>query len=239
MPHRILMSCAVAWGCLLAAGLELLHAGPPTGTHVQPCPHCAAGHHHHGQNHSTGRGYWQGYQGAYRHWVLGQHVAEWHAARRAYYNATDGTAPFGPTIRGPRDTQIANGLAERMTLYAYDFQPIESATAEQLNVYGVRRLQQLAPILSAHACELRIAPSGNVEVDEARKVQVIAQLAEMGTPIPPDAVIIREPGTRALDGIEAEMIYLQMLSEYGGGALGAGDANSGSFLPIPVTPTQQ
>jgi hypothetical protein len=121
--------------------------------------------------------------------------------RGKWKNQPDWATPFGQSIAANLSTQVANGVAARMTLYDYDF---ERGT-DKLNYRGRDRLHQIAALLPCNAYpvvveRLPYAP----ELADARRMTVLNELAAV---LPPDRVVVGAPLAVPLSGVEAEIIY--------------------------------
>jgi hypothetical protein len=102
-------------------------------------------------------------------------------------------------------TQVANGVAARMTLYDFDFE----RGGTRLNYRGRDRLRQIAALLPHNEFpvvleRLPFAP----DLAEARRLAVLNELAEMA---PPDRVVVGPPLAVPLRGVEASAIYDNLL----------------------------
>jgi hypothetical protein len=111
-------------------------------------------------------------------------------------------------------------------LYHYDF--IEGS--DQLNEKGRDRLLRLAGLLCASPAPLVIertlyAPG----LDEARRLSVLNALGHISVAVPVERVVIGPAMARGLDGIEAELIYQNLLiqTQSGGTREGAGGGSVG------------
>jgi hypothetical protein len=116
--------------------------------------------------------------------------------------------PLGYSVAAPYRTQVANAAAARMTLYDYDF----VNGSNQLNYRGKDRLRQIAALLPSHPFpvvieRLPFAP----ELAEARRLTVLNELGAVA-PLPPEQVVVGPPAAVPLRGVEAEAIYLNLLS---------------------------
>ena len=141
--------------------------------------------------------------------------------------------PFGMSVSMHYETHVANGVAARMTLYDYDF----LRGGDQLNVRGKDRVRQLAALMEINPFPVVVermpyAPG----LAEARRQAVLAELAAVMPRVPAERVVIGPPIAVPLQGVEAELIYQNLLLQTGtAGALpgtgagpGSGTSNSGS-----------
>jgi hypothetical protein len=134
--------------------------------------------------------------------------------------------PLGGSLYANCNVQVANAIAARLMLYHYDF--IEGS--DQLNQKGSDRLLRLAGLLCASPAPLVIertpwAPG----LDEARRLTVLNALGHISAAVPVERVVIGAPMARGLDGIEAEIIYQNLLiqTQSGGTREGAGGGSVG------------
>jgi hypothetical protein len=134
--------------------------------------------------------------------------------------------PLGASLYASCNVQVANAIAARLMLYHYDF--IEGS--DQLNEKGRDRLLRLAGLLCASPAPLVIertlyAPG----LDEARRLSVLNALGHISVAVPVERVVIGPAMARGLDGIEAELIYQNLLiqTQSGGTREGAGGGSVG------------
>jgi hypothetical protein len=120
----------------------------------------------------------------------------------------------------------ANGQAAQMALFRFDFvdgQP-------QLNLRGHDQLVRISALLQAHDDwplvieRTAMCPA----LAEARRLTVLNILAHAGCPVSPERVVIGLPVPNGLSGPEAELIYLNALSQV---------RSEGSRALLPQEPT--
>lgn len=138
--------------------------------------------------------------------------------------------PLGACVNAHREVQICNGLAAQMVLYGYDFCSADGPDAASLNVHGQQRLWAMVEL--AHHTRQRpigIERSGNPALDAARRAQVIGLLRISKADLPETCVVIGCPTATGLSGVEARLIYENLLQQTrsGGPAFPAG--GSGGF----------
>jgi hypothetical protein len=144
-----------------------------------------------------------------------------------------GAPPLGQTIFAHFQTHVVNGQAARMVLYHYDFQPGGSA----LNLRGKDRLAKIAA---------RFVPDGhpiiierildNPVLGEARREAVLKELGQLQIPVSPDAVVVGAPPAIGLHGVEAELIYLNQLSQTQAGPSNCGNMGGPSGIAPYAAP---
>jgi hypothetical protein len=120
--------------------------------------------------------------------------------------------PLGMSVSMHYETHVANGAAARMTLYDYDF----LRGGDQLNVRGKDRVRQLAALLELNPFPVVVermpyAPG----LAEARRRAVLAELAAVMPRVPAERVVIGPPIAVPLQGVEAELIYQNLLLQTG------------------------
>jgi hypothetical protein len=149
--------------------------------------------------------------------------------------------PLGATIARHFETQVANGVAARMTLYDYDF----DCGTDRLNYRGKDRVRQIACLLSQNLFPVVIERTPQTPgLAEARRAAVLTELAEASATVHPDRVVIGQPLAVPLHGREAEIIYVNLLRQtdrlgfplyqslYGTGGFGIGSGTSGGGFGI-------
>jgi len=140
--------------------------------------------------------------------------------------------PLGASVDAMIATQVANGEAAQMVLYHYDF----VRGRAELNFRGARRLQKLSSRLLSNPYPLIIQPTiGNLKLDAARVTAIQEAVALLPVPIAPDRVVIGEPPSRPLDGIDAEVVndlWLRLM--YTGAYQPYGVDDSGGVLRSPI-----
>jgi hypothetical protein len=134
--------------------------------------------------------------------------------------------PLGASLYANCNVQVANGIAARLMLYHYDF--IDGS--DQLNQKGRDRLLQLAGLLCASPAPLVIERTLSAPgLDEARRLTVLNALGHISVAVPVERVVIGPCMARGLDGIEAELIFQNLLiqTQSGGTREGAGGGSVG------------
>jgi hypothetical protein len=150
--------------------------------------------------------------------------------------------PLGHFVYLHGKTEVANGDAARMVLYHYDF--LEGG--DQLNPRGRYQLEKIAALLPQNFNPVIIeATPGAPGLDEARRVAVACVLACGPFPVPSERVVVGRPLAIPLQGVEAVIIYRNLLSNTesgglrGGGGIATGlgqtgTTGSGILAPTPL-----
>jgi hypothetical protein len=123
--------------------------------------------------------------------------------------------------------QVNNAIAAQMILHEYDF----VCGGTKLNLHGSDRLLHLALLLKSYECPLIVERTPyDVGLAESRRIAVLNQLADLGIVVPPERVVIGVSPAIPLRGVEAELIYRNILkqSENGGYQQGQGSGTNGS-----------
>lgn len=126
--------------------------------------------------------------------------------------------PFGTFTNMQLTRQMETGEAARLVLYHYDFVQDENG----LTPRGKYQLAKMISMLSRCECSLVIQQANDdPELDEARRVAVLTELAQRGLPLAADRVIVGVPSVKGLQGIEAQSVNrnFQQNSESRGGSL--------------------
>ncbi len=139
--------------------------------------------------------------------------------------------PFGTALQSNMDLQIANGQRARLVLYDYDFENAADRDRAMLNAAGRRKLDRLVPVLESTGFPLIIEPSGSGEgLSESRRNHVVNLLEnEMHFPIASEQVVVRDPPSAGLRGVEAyEMDRNQLSRTRSQGSGSSSDSSSRS-----------
>lgn len=126
--------------------------------------------------------------------------------------------PFGTFTNMQLTRQMETGEAARLVLYHYDFVQDENG----LTPRGKYQLAKMISMLSRCECSLVIQQTADEpELDEARRVAVLTELAQRGLSLSADRVIIGVPSVKGLQGIEAQSVNrnFQQNTESRGGSL--------------------
>jgi hypothetical protein len=138
--------------------------------------------------------------------------------------------PLGASLYAFGNTHVANGEAARMVLYNYDF--VENS--DQLNLRGRDQLAKLMPLLSSSPFPLVIERTPNAPgLDDSRRIAVFNELGRMSVALPVERIVIGQPIALGLRGVEAEIIYSNLLLQTQSGGRGA--ALSGGPAPVNQT----
>jgi hypothetical protein len=118
--------------------------------------------------------------------------------------------PFGQSVNAHIRNQVVNGEAARMVLYHYDF--VDGAPL--LNLHGLDQLARIAGLLGHNGFPIIIERTPcNPALAEARKLAVLAELGRGQCALPPERIIIGPPISNGLRGVEAEVIYQNLISQ--------------------------
>lgn len=137
--------------------------------------------------------------------------------------------PLGASVQAFAQAQVANAEAARMVLYRADF--VEGV--DQLTPRGREQLVKIAALLPTNFCPLVIqhtpcAPG----LDAARRQAVLNELGRCAFPVPPERVVVGMPVARGLEGVEAGIVYGNLLiqTQSGGTRGGAGGGSIGGTV---------
>jgi hypothetical protein len=133
--------------------------------------------------------------------------------------------PLGASVYAFGRAQVANAEAAQMVLYRADF--IEGSGT--LNPRGRDQLARIALLLPRNFCPVIIEPTLCApELDQARLLEVVNELSRCAFAVPPQRVVIGLPPAAGLSGVEAGMIYNNLLNQtLSGGARSGGWAGAG------------
>lgn len=141
--------------------------------------------------------------------------------------------PHGDAVYSAFGAQVANGHAARMILYQYDF----TRSKPTLNQRGYLELLEIAQRLPRTPSPLVIQPSGDADLDAARRATVVAHLNELPFPVPEERVVTAIPQVAGLDGIDAVRVHQRLLRlSATGGSATTGGAAPGTPFGVPGTP---
>jgi hypothetical protein len=166
------------------------------------------------------------------------HVRAWADAcwgERDYFQAES----FGGSVDCYLKAQIANGQAAQLMLYHFDFGDGQVDEAFRLNVYGHKRLKKMASLLAASSLPLMIEETiGNDPLDAARRQEVLRELnGLLPAPISPDRVVVMAPVTPGLRGVEALLIYNNLMRQTTSAASRTATAGGGAMTGGPASGT--
>ncbi len=135
--------------------------------------------------------------------------------------------PLGASVYAFGRAQVANAEAAQMVLYRADF--IEGSGA--LNPRGREHLARIAVLLPRNFCPVIIEPTLCApELNQVRHLEVVNELGRCGFAVPPQRVVIGPPPAVGLSGVEAGMIYNNLLNQtLSGGARAGGGAGAGDI----------
>jgi hypothetical protein len=124
--------------------------------------------------------------------------------------------PFGTYVRSHLHRQVANGLADQMAVYHFDFYDTDTDQADQLKPRGVRQVNEVAKLttmLYDQYFVVTIESTGNSELDNRRRLLVFEKLTDLGAPVGLDQIATGSPPAAGLDGVEAFEIYQKQLQQ--------------------------
>jgi hypothetical protein len=142
--------------------------------------------------------------------------------------------PLGALVDATYRNHVANGEAARMVLYHYDF--VGSTAA--LNTHGQDHLAKIAGMLAHNGFPVIIERTPtNPALAEARRLTILNFLGGEGIALPPERVMVGAAIANGLRGGEAEIIYLNLLSQTRerGLVTGAGSGFAGAATTPPTT----
>jgi hypothetical protein len=123
------------------------------------------------------------------------------------------------------NTHVANAAAARMVLYDYDFVPGGAA----LNYRGRDRLAQIQAMLPCNGFPVVIERTPDCPpLADARRLAVLSELAHGPVPTPAERVVVGPPIAIGLQGVEAEIIYSNLLRQTANRGLPAGGGGYGA-----------
>lgn len=135
-----------------------------------------------------------------QHSWIGSPFARLIAKHRSLLPQTD-NLPFGSQVAAYMGTHIANGAADRLVLYQYDFEDPMDGAGVTLNPRGERELTVMAERMVAVNQPLMIEASGNTQRDQLRRLHVVGRLQATGHAFPDEMVIVGQPlATGLLEG---------------------------------------
>jgi hypothetical protein len=107
-------------------------------------------------------------------------------------------------------TQALNGVAARLMLYEYDFE----CGGEKLNLRGKDRLRQMGHWLNATPFALVVERTPyRPALAESRRQGILRELDAMGLQIVAERVVIGPSPAGQLTGVEAEILYHNLLQQ--------------------------
>jgi len=145
-------------------------------------------------------------------------------------------APLGQCVFSALTPQVVNGWAAQMVFYRFDFSSEVSGKGQSLDASllapaGWKRVAKVADILG-HAAPppAIIEASGDIQLDEARRQNVIAALTQFcGTPVPSEWVVVGPSPVAQLRAKEAVIINDNLRRQtLNGGAFAPNDRYSGN-----------
>jgi hypothetical protein len=134
-------------------------------------------------------------------------------APREYASGVHGqfrASALGSALYAQANAMVANGEAAQMVLYRYDF--IDGHA--QLSLRGHDQLGKILALLALNPGPLVIERTPWLPaLAEARRLEVLAQLAHAGCLIPPERVVVGVPVAFGLSGPESVRVYTNLLNQ--------------------------
>lgn len=158
--------------------------------------------------------------------------------QRTHWGYADEFHPmkFGVSVNEHFRTQICNGVATQLVLYAYDFRDNSGPTANLLNAHGQRQLSRIARMIESTGLHpLGIEASGDADLDAARREEVIRQLGAMQASVPAEWVVVGQPTSLDLRGVDAAEIYKNLLNHTKSGGNASVVTGSGNSMGLPTS----
>jgi hypothetical protein len=141
------------------------------------------------------------------------------------------TPALGATNYPNFKAQVSNGEAAQMVLYQFDF----ANGGANLSVRGKDQLAKMAALLpkTFHPIVIERIPAAPA-LAEARREAVLKELAQYPFPVPRERVVIGRPIAYGLSGVEAEVVYGNLLNQVQTGPQGG--SQGGSSTPVNSGP---
>jgi hypothetical protein len=137
------------------------------------------------------------------------------------------TTPLGQSVYQTMTNQIDAGVAARMILNDFDFEP----NSANLNYRGREKLPQLAALALRYPYFIVVERTNyDPALADWRRQAVVKELARLPIPIAADRVVVGGPLTPGLSGVEAQLLYQSLLNQTrsGGANLSTGFGQTGS-----------
>lgn len=141
-----------------------------------------------------------------------------------------------PQPAGTFNCQWQQAQAERAEHDAFVFYQYEwQLDAAALGPFGNRHAAQVAAGLQDRPYPIVIEPSGNAQLDEARRMALYEKLAELNAIAEPNRIIVARPQAEPMYGLEAPIVGRGFIGVGGAGGRGGqaggfgGGANGGGF----------
>jgi hypothetical protein len=205
---------------------QTIHVFKPASPAVEARPPCAVRGAGVSSETQTGASYWERCRAHLQDCFLG-------------YPGEFSSPPLGQFLYQHGKTEVANGTAARMTLYHYDF--VEGRNA--LNQRGKDQLDKIAALLPQNFFPVVIERTPEApDLAKARRLLVLNELGRSPFPIPPERVMVGVPMAEGMSGVEAEIVYRNLLGQTTGGGMtlapiaAGGSQPSTGLLNLNVTP---
>jgi hypothetical protein len=140
---------------------------------------------------------------------------------RWFVHDTTDVVPLGQSVYQTMTNQVESGIAARMILNDFDFEP----NGVNLNVRGKDKLPRLVAQAMQYPYFITIErTSYDPALAEQRRQALVKELARLAIPLSPDRIVVGGSPAPGLNGVEAELIYQGLLNQTisGGTNLGIG-----------------
>jgi hypothetical protein len=135
------------------------------------------------------------------------------------------TTPLGQSVYQTMTNQIDAGVAARMILNDFDFEP----NSANLNFRGREKLPQLAALALRYPYFITVERTNyDPALADWRRQAVVKELARLPIPIAADRVVVGTPLTPGLSGVEAQLLYQSLLNQTRSGGTNLGTGQTGS-----------
>jgi hypothetical protein len=127
-------------------------------------------------------------------------------------------AHAGASVNQAADIQAQNAAADDFVIYMSEW----LNDSPVLGPFGKRHLERIAKCLPGEPHPVIIEPTGNADVDRARREAIVTVLVMRNIPDADRRVVIDYPKAEGLFGDEAEKAYEGLINPQGAGRGGAG-----------------
>jgi hypothetical protein len=133
--------------------------------------------------------------------------------------------PLGQSVYQSMTTQVDNGVAVRMILNDFDFEP----NSANLNQRGREKLPHLAGLAFRYPYVIVVErPNYDPGLAKRRVDMTRKELARMAIPLQPERIVEGGTLTRGLDGVEALILYDNLLNQTQSQRSSSGQGQSGA-----------
>lgn len=152
--------------------------------------------------------------------------------------------PLGQSVYQTFTNQVEQGIAARMILNDFDFEP----GGANLNMRGRDKLPHLANLALGYPYRVIVERTDyRPGLAEMRRQTVLKELTRLSIPLPADRIVVGLPLTQGLSGVEALYMYENLLGQtkssgasggQGGGGQGGSGTGAGAATGTQSQPTQ-